>query len=45
MDTGDEAVGGRFSVAAIRVKDTELMSLTHRENGAITIACQFVEPR
>jgi len=24
---------------------TELMSLTHRENGAITVACQSVEPR
>jgi multidrug efflux pump subunit AcrA (membrane-fusion protein) len=27
------------------VKETELMSLTHRENGSITVACQFVEPR
>lgn len=27
------------------MKETELMSLTHRENGAITVACQLVEPR
>ena len=25
--------------------ESELMSLTHRENGAITVACQLVEPR
>jgi hypothetical protein len=25
--------------------ETELMSLTHRENGAITVACEFVTPR
>ena len=24
---------------------TDLMFLTHHENGAITVACQFVEPR
>ncbi len=27
------------------VTQTELMSLTHRENGSITVDCQFVEPR
>jgi hypothetical protein len=27
------------------LKETELMSLTHRENGAITVACELVEPR
>jgi hypothetical protein len=27
------------------VTETELMSLTHRENGSITVSCQFVEPR
>ena len=25
--------------------ETELLSLTHRENGSITVYCQFVEPR
>ena len=27
------------------VKETDVMFLTHRENGAITVACKFVEPR
>ena len=27
------------------VAETELLSLTHRENGSITVSCQFVEPR
>jgi hypothetical protein len=27
------------------VRETELLSLKHRENGSITVACQFVEPR
>ena len=28
-----------------KMKETEVMFLTHRENGAITVACEFVVPR
>jgi hypothetical protein len=40
----DLAVGESVKLLS-RMKQTEVMFLTHRENGAITVACELVEPR